>query len=338
METLVFVDNISKKVQEMYRLFPYPVPTSEMRKSDELLNLLRIFELENSYKIEKKRILDAGTGTGHRFLRVASHYKNNRYYAVDFSEKSIGIAKELAAKNSIKNIDFKIANLMEDLSELGKFDIVLCMGVLHHLSNPKKGLFNITKILNSNGMIFLYLYGKLGSVKRMIRKKIVSLLLDNKKSDYKLGIELVKELKFDNFDYGWNLSYKTQDERNSLIVDAFLHINEKLYDINDIHKLLLQSKNLFGYSIFGITRESTGVLFDTRMNSVKSTAVQFDLTSILSRSSLAKKLYDSLTIEKKCKVLDLLYEPNGYTVVGLTKKAYELLPQKSRIKQNLIRL
>jgi methylase of polypeptide subunit release factors len=78
------MDNTSKKVQEMYRLFPYPIPTSEIRKSDELLNLLRIFELENSYKMEGRRILDAGTGTGHRLLRVASHFKNNRYYANRF--------------------------------------------------------------------------------------------------------------------------------------------------------------------------------------------------------------------------------------------------------------
>lgn len=155
----------------MYRLFPYPVPTSEIRKSDELLNLLRIFELENSYKIERRRILDAGTGTGHRLLRVASYFKNNSYSAIDFSEKSIGIAKEMAKKNSIKNIDFRIANLMGELSNLGKFDIVLCMGVLHHLSNPKKGLLNLTRILNPNGVIFLYLYGKRGKREKNDSKK-----------------------------------------------------------------------------------------------------------------------------------------------------------------------
>lgn len=322
----------------MYRLFPYPIPTSEMRKSDELLNLLRIFELENSYKIEGRKILDAGTGTGHRLLRVASHFKNNSYSAIDFSEKSIGIAKKMAEQNSIKNIDFRIYNLMEDLSDLGKFDIILCMGVLHHLSNPKKGLSNLTKILNQNGIIFLYLYGKLGSVKRMIRKKIISSLLDGKKNDYQVGINLVKELKFDDFDYGWNLSYQTKEEKNSLIVDAYLHINEKLYDVEDIHKLMLNANGLFGYSIFGITRKSTGVLFDARINSEKSSAVQFDFIDVLSQSALAKQLYESLDIKEKCKVLDLLYEPNGYTVIGLTKKSYDLLPKKNRIKQNFIKL
>lgn len=322
----------------MYRLFPYPVPTSDIRKSDELLNLLRIFELENSYKIEGKQILDAGTGTGHRLLRAASHFKKNNYTAIDFSEKSIKIAKETAKKNSIKNIDFQIVNLMEDISELGKFDIVLCMGVLHHLSNPKKGLSNLTKILNQNGIIFLYLYGKLGSTTRMIRKKIISLLLDGKISDYKAGLNLVKELKFDDFDYGWNLSYKTENEKNSLIVDALLHINEKLYDVVDIHKLMLNANNLFGYSIFGVTRKSTGLLFDTRINSSKPSTAQFDFTNVLSNSPLARDLYDSLSIRKKCKVLDLLYEPNGYTVVGMTKKLYDLLPEKSRIKQNIIKL
>jgi hypothetical protein len=163
-------------------------------------------------------------------------------------------------------------------------------------------------------------------------------LLNDKKLDYQTGIKLVKELKFDDFDYGWNLSHKTEDEKNSLIVDAFLHINEKLYDVSDIHKLMSNSNDLFGYSIFGITRKSTGILFDTRINTEESSAIQFDLAGVLSYSPLAKELYNSLSIKEKCKVLDLLYEPNGYTIVGLTKKSHDLLPQKSRIRHNLIRL
>ena len=66
---------------------------------------------------------------------------------------------------------------MNGVKTLGKFDLVLCMGVLHHLSNPSKGLQMLTKTLKDNGIIFLYLYGKLGGHKRMINKEIISILL-----------------------------------------------------------------------------------------------------------------------------------------------------------------
>ena len=70
---------------------------------------------------------------------------------------------------------------MNSTSELGKFDYILCMGVLHHLSNPSKGLENILKALKNDGVIFLYLYGKLGGHKRMLNKKLISILLNKKK-------------------------------------------------------------------------------------------------------------------------------------------------------------
>lgn len=330
------MDEISKKVLDMYMAYPYPIPTSETRKSTELLNLLRIFCLENSYSLESKRILDAGTGTGHRLSEVASFFINNDYTAIDFSARSLEIAKEITIKKSIKNINFKNMNLINDLSELGKFDIILCMGVLHHLSEPSKGLGNLYKILKDNGVIFLYLYGKLGGAARMTRKQILSMLLGNDISDYQKGIKLVKELKFDTFEYGWNLDYQNEEERNSLIVDSFLHANEKLYDLDDIHELMSNTE-LYGYSIFGITRNQSGMLFDCRVG-LDKTSTNSDLINSFVESPLAQHYYKYLGIRERCKLLELLYEPNGYTVIGLTKRAYEQLPEKSRVRYNLITL
>ena len=52
------------------------------------------------------------------------------------------------------------------------------MGVLHHLSDPNKGLQILSKMLNKDGMIFLYLYGKLGGHKRMLNKELISIILE----------------------------------------------------------------------------------------------------------------------------------------------------------------
>lgn len=330
------MDEISKKVSDMYGIYPYPIPTSEDRKSTELLNLLRIFCLENSYQLESKKILDAGTGTGHRLTEVASFFRNNDYTAIDFSPRSLEIARKVAIKKSIKNVNFENKNLMNDLSELGKFDIILCMGVLHHTSDPNRGLVNLHKILKDDGMIFLYLYGKLGGMMRMTRKKVVSLLLGNDISDYQKGIRLVKEMKLDTFEYGWNLDYQNEEERDSLIVDSFLHVNEKLYDLDDIDELMSKT-DLYGYSIFGMTRSQRGMLFDCRTEPDKINA-DSNLCNSFIGSPLARRYYKSLGIKERCKLLELLYEPNGYTIIGLTKKAYDSLPEKSRIRHNLITL
>jgi hypothetical protein len=209
------------------------------------------------------------------------------------------------------------------------------MGVLHHLSNPDKGLKNILSVLEKNGILFLYLYGKLGAHQRMRKKKIISLLLKNK-INYEEGIKLVKEMKFDTFEYGWDIDYKNELEKNSVIVDAYLHPNEKLYDFDDIDTLM-QNSGLFGYAIFGITTKTQGLLFTTKINSKGKLKIPYsDINKFLS-SKRALKYFDSLDIKNKCKIIELFYEPNGYTVIGLTKKMYDSMGTNNRIRQNFVK-
>ena len=329
-------DKITKKVETMYMKYPYPSPSIEAIQTNELLNLLKIFELESGIKFEDIKFLDAGTGSGHRITNVAQHYTKCKFLGLDISEKSLEIANVLKNKKKLENIRFCKANLMNNISNLGKFDIILCMGVLHHLSNPAKGLENILNTLKKDGIIFLYLYGKLGGHKRMLNKKLISLLLSKEKSNYGNGIKLVRELGLNKFEYGWNLSFKSREEEDSLIVDYLLHANETLYDFNDIDKLLKKS-DLYGYAIFGITTGTNGFLFDSSNDIRKKISIpQTNITKFL-KSDFAISYYNSLTLKDKYRVLDIIYEPNGYTIVGFTKKSYERL-SNDRLKKNFVKI
>ena len=329
------MDNTSANVAKMYKKYPYPFPSSKIKNVNELLNLFKFFSLENSFNFNTKNILDAGSGTGHRIINVARHYKKSNFLGIDFSDNSIRFAKELAKKNEITNIEFRKANLLEKIDSQNKFDVILSMGVLHHLSNPEKGLKNILSVLQKNGVLFLYLYGKLGGHERMIKKKIIMTLLKNK-SNYKDGIKIIKKLQFDDLEYGWNIDSENKKERDSVIVDAYLHANEKLYDCEDIDSLL-QNSGIFGYSIFGITTKTQGLLFSTELNLKENLKTSYsDVTRFFS-SKFTQKFYNSLNVKEKCKIVELFYEPNGYTIVGLTKQMHDSLDPKSRIRKNFIK-
>ena len=329
-------DSITHKVQDMYKKYPYPSPSAELTQTNELLNLLRIFELESHIKLEEKSILDAGSGSGHRITSVAEFFKKCDFLGIDISETSLKIANELKNIKKIQNIRFLQHNIMAGVNRLGKFDMVLCMGVLHHLSNPNKGLQLLTKTLREDGILFLYLYGKLGGHKRILNKELISILLDNEKLNYELGIKIVRDLGLNKFDYGWNLNFQNKKEEDSLIVDSLLHANEFLYDCNDIRNLFKKS-GLYGYSIFGITVNTMGLLFDTSIQVHKKLSIpQTNITKIL-KSDLSLSRYELLNLNKKYRILDLLYEPNGYTVIGFTKNAYKKLSNE-RIKRNFIKI
>ena len=153
------MDTASKNVSYMYKKFPYPFPSSKTKNVNELLNLFKIFSLENKFNFDSKNVLDAGTGTGHRIVNVALNYKKTHFLGLDFSKKSIQFAQKLAKKNQVVNIEFHVANLLKKINSKQKFDVVLSMGVLHHLSNPDKGLKNILSVLKKNGILFLRDFG-----------------------------------------------------------------------------------------------------------------------------------------------------------------------------------
>lgn len=329
-------DEITTNVANMYKEYPYPSPSTQTNQTNELLNLLRIFELENKREFKNQTFLDAGSGSGHRITNVAQFYKNCNFVGIDISDTSLKIAKSLKAKNKIKNIQFKKFNLMKSTASLGKFDLILCMGVLHHLSNPKKGLQNILHSIKKDGMLFLYLYGKLGGHKRMLNKKLISILLRKEKNNYESGIKLVRDLGLNKFEYGWNLNFKNKQEEDSLIVDSLLHANETLYEFDDIVRLLKKSE-LYGFSIFGISSDTKGFLFDSRPNKDKKLSIPQTNISAFLKSENSLSYYNSLDLKNKCRVLDILYEPNGYTIIGLTKKAFSSIDNE-RIKSNFIKL
>lgn len=87
-------DSITQKVKNMYKKYPYPSPSGDVSQTNELLNLLRIFELESNLKLEEFNILDAGCGSGHRITNVAEFFKKCNFLGIDISEKSIEIVNE----------------------------------------------------------------------------------------------------------------------------------------------------------------------------------------------------------------------------------------------------
>jgi len=329
-------DSITQKVKNMYKKYPYPSPSTDVSQTNELLNLLRIFELESKIKLENKSIFDAGSGSGHRITNVAQYFTKSSFLGIDISDKSLLIANKLKKLKKLQNIKFQKHNIMNGVKTLGKFDLVLCMGVLHHLSNPDKGLQMLTKTMKNDGVIFLYLYGKLGGHKRMLNKEIISILLDKKKSNYNLGIKLVRDLDLNKFDYGWNLNFKNKKEEDALIVDSLLHANEFLYDCKDIDDLFKKSK-LYGYAIFGITAGTEGYLFDASITTDKKLSIPQTNISEKLKSKQSLSCYKLLNLKDKIRIMDLLYEPNGYTIIGFTKSAFENL-SNDRLKRNFIKL
>ena len=224
------MDEVTQRVAEMYTHFPFPSMTEStwtLRWSYDLDFLLAV--AGSTKRIHQIRVLDAGCGTGEVLAGCASVFPEVEFTAMDLSPASLAIAKKNAAFLDVDNIRFIQKNIMElTPAELGTFDIIICSGVIHHLSEPDKGLVKLADLLDMDGIILIYLYCQY-SRERNLRVKEAVNIIEGDPSQYEKRIRISRAL---TSEYSLNDAY---------MVDAYLHVNERLYTAKRIFELLTDS-------------------------------------------------------------------------------------------------
>ena len=149
---------IIEKVIESYDKRPYP---SKFVSKE--INFLS--------KIHNKKILDAGCGAGRRLFHYMSSGAD--VTGIDQSPGSIKFIKEQANKIGLKPKVF-VGRLEKTNFDDNQFDIVFCIGVLHHSPHPVTILKELRRVTKEDGKIVLHLYNKYSL--ENIERQIISLL------------------------------------------------------------------------------------------------------------------------------------------------------------------
>ena len=88
--------------------------------------------MSRSLPAQRRLMLDIGTGTGHMLRRFARSF--GHAVAVDHSEAMLDAARATAERLGLSHVDFIAADAHDFLaSEQRHFDLVTCVGFLHHL-------------------------------------------------------------------------------------------------------------------------------------------------------------------------------------------------------------
>lgn len=148
-------------------------------------NTLSDFEAHLS---SRTRILDAGCGNGRVTALLASIAAR--------STKVIGIdlnADKVAEENlrELDNVSIQNADLLGDISNIGKFDFIYCQEVLHHTEDPQRGFENLVSLLTSDGEIAIYVYRKKAPVREFVDDFVRDAI---KNLSYKEGMETSSQI------------------------------------------------------------------------------------------------------------------------------------------------
>lgn len=118
-----------------------------------------------AYLATKTRILDGGCGNGRVTALLSSvAAPGAKVMGIDLNADQVAAANLEGADNvSVQNAD-----LLGDLSDIGKFDFIYCQEVLHHTEDPQGGFNNLVNQLTDDGEIAIYVYRKKAPVREFV--------------------------------------------------------------------------------------------------------------------------------------------------------------------------
>jgi 2-polyprenyl-3-methyl-5-hydroxy-6-metoxy-1,4-benzoquinol methylase len=132
-------------------------------------SLLEKLELPN---LERKRFLDAGSGSG--LFSLAARKLGATVVSFDYDPDSAACTEALKARYLPGDPRWTICegSLLDAdwLATLGQFDIVYSWGVLHHTGDMWRALGNVAPLVRPGGKLFISIYNDQGTASRRWKK------------------------------------------------------------------------------------------------------------------------------------------------------------------------
>jgi 2-polyprenyl-3-methyl-5-hydroxy-6-metoxy-1,4-benzoquinol methylase len=157
-------DPVSRQVALQYERSPYPRWTS-LRKpapGEERKLLGNFFTPDQLTFMDRPyNVLIAGCGTGHQAVYAALNSPNARVTALDLAATALGYAAMMADRYATANIEFLQADILELASAprfTAHFQVIECLGVLHHMEDPFEGWRRLLACLAPHGKMLIGLY------------------------------------------------------------------------------------------------------------------------------------------------------------------------------------
>ncbi len=249
----------SAAVQRLYDTYPFPPeplldeppPGYNWR-----WNWLAAYNFCTAQKPPRQniRILDAGCGTGVGTEYLVHLNPQASVVGIDLSAGALDVAKERCRRSGANRVEFHHLSLYDAKQLDGEFDLINCVGVLHHLPDPIRGIQSLAAKLAPGGLMHIFVYAELGRWEIQLMQKAIALLQGDQRGNYRDGVQVGRQIFSalpDN-----NRLVKREKERWSLenqrdanFADMYVHPQEIDYNIETLFELIDASRLEFiGFS------------------------------------------------------------------------------------------
>ena len=168
-----------------YRRWPFP--SVEHRSREGLIFLRTVGRWLEAVR-GTPRVADVGCGTGHTLIALARQFPDVEFTGIDVVEQAVLAAGSRVVDEGLRNVRFVRADLTWPVEDVGRFDVVLCLGVLHHLPDLRQGFEHASSLLRQKGHIVLWLYGRHGRERHRLNQELLRLLGADLPDGERLGL------------------------------------------------------------------------------------------------------------------------------------------------------
>ena len=192
---------------------------------------------------QNARILDAGCGTGVGTEYLVHLNPEASVVGIDLSAGALAVAKERCHKSKATRVEFHHLSLFDAEQLPGEFDLINCVGVLHHTPDPIRGIQSLAKKLAPGGLLHIFVYGELGRWEIKLMQEAIALLQGDKRGDYTDGVSVGRQLfaalpednrlrKREQERWSW------ENQRDGYFADMYVHPQEIDYNIQTVFELI----------------------------------------------------------------------------------------------------
>ncbi|NER83640.1 MAG: class I SAM-dependent methyltransferase [Leptolyngbya sp. SIO1D8] len=195
---------------------------------------------------QQVRILDAGCGTGVGTEYLVHLNPEATVLGIDLSAGALAVAQERCQKSGATRVEFQQLSLFDVEQLPGEFDLINCVGVLHHTPDPIRGIKALAKKLAPGGLFHIFVYGELGRWEIKLMQEAIALLQGEQRGDYQDGVAVGRKL-FATLPENNRLRQREQDrwswenQRDECFADMYVHPQEIDYNVNTVFELIQAS-------------------------------------------------------------------------------------------------
>ncbi len=193
------------------------------------------------------RILDAGCGSGVSTEYLVHLNPEAEVVGIDLSAGTLAVAKERCDRTHVSDrVQFHQLSLFDADQLDGEFDLINCVGVLHHTADPIRGIQALAKKLAPGGIFHIFVYGELGRWEIQLMQKAIALLQGAHRGDYTDGVRVGRQV-FAALPENNRIKKREQDRwslenhRDECFADMYVHPQEIDYSIPTLKELIQAS-------------------------------------------------------------------------------------------------